>query len=381
MHHPNAGRWRARCRSIAMLDFLDSRAGETGRPADSGPRFSAAGSGHRNALEIPATAIMQIGASSCPLCHGARVRAFNAVAHDMPAGAPLLSVHECTACGLAWQFPRMRTDAESIAAQSHSYQEGTKDTYYDPERRRTIVAMEMGFLETFFDAPGSLLDVGAGDGTFIACAAARGWHCVGIDPAARPRSDFDSPANGGKCALICGTLQDLDQDARFDVLTLWDVIEHVDDPHGVLEAAIPLLKPTGVLIIETGNFQSVERVTGGPDWWCYAADHRWYFSPPTVRALADRCGMKHTAFSTRVLRPWWRGSNAFASPSYLQVLKKVIRAPHMAARAYDDFRTLRANASAWSDWGGLGIVAIAASRVPLEAKNTRCALLPLTRPT
>ena len=226
------------------------------------------------------------------------------------------------------------------------------------------MATELSFVEALFDAPGSLLDIGAGDGTFIAQAANRGWKCIGVDPAAS--QDAHSQMSGtGTCRLIKGTLSDLDPAQQFDAITFWDVIEHLDDPENVLRAAVPFLKEDGVLIIETGNYQSIGRIMSGPDWWAYAADHRWYFAPPNVRQLLIRVGLGHVALGNKVLRPWWRGKHSYSGPSRLRTLKRLVRSPLSAPSTIAQYRLLKKAAVDWKQWAGLDIIAMVASRHPL----------------
>jgi len=265
---------------------------------------------------------MDANPKSCPLCMSRRVAAFSAIPHDVPHGGVRLSLRECLDCGLAWQSPRYRTVEQSVERHLKKY-ETQKESYYDPDKRRAVAAMELDFVESFFDAPATLLDVGAGDGAFIAHAASRGWTCIGIDPSAK--QDVSLTASGpGTFRLVQGTLSDLVAEQKFDVITMWDVIEHVDDPEEVLRAAVPLLKDNGIFIVETGNFQSAERIIAGPNWWAYAADHRWYFSPPTIAQLLCRMGLEHSVMGKKA------GQELLHSP-YLVPKIKVVSAKSTVA--------------------------------------------------
>ena len=313
---------------------------------------------------------------SCPLCSAVEIRSFSAIPHDVSGYDALLSIKQCLSCALAWQHPRYRTADESVRSQQDRYAEQEKGSYYDPEKRRATVATEVSFVETLFDAPGSLLDIGAGDGTFIVQAASRGWKCIGVDPAAS--QDAHLPMSGtGTCKLVKGTLADLDPTQRFDAVTFWDVIEHLDDPESVLRAAVLFLKENGILIIETGNYQSIDRVMSGPDWWAYAADHRWYFAPPTVRQLLIRVGLGHVALGSKVLRPWWRGQHSYAGPSLLRTLKRLVRSPLSAATTIGQYTQLKKAAVDWKQWAGLGIIAMAASRYPMRDRKRGTELIAL----
>ena len=146
---------------------------------------------------------------------------------------------------------------KSVKILSRRYEEQEQGSYCDPQKRCATAAAELAFLETFAAAPGKLLDIGAGDGAFIAQAAGHGWECIGLDPAARRDPELRRSA-AGNFTLIQGTLKDLDPTQRFDAITMWDVIEHLDDPEDVLNTAVSFMEDSGILIVETGNYQSVE---------------------------------------------------------------------------------------------------------------------------
>ena len=314
---------------------------------------------------------------NCPFCSSAEINAFSVIPHDVQGAGSSLSIKECLNCGLAWQFPRFRTAAESVKILSRRYEEQEQGSYCDPQKRRAVSGVELEFLESFVEAPGKLLDIGAGDGTFVAQAAAHGWDCIGLDPAARQNPEL-RPSGPGSFTLIEGTLKDLDPAQRFDAITMWDVIEHLDDPADVLTNALPFLKDTGILIVETGNYQSVDRIVSGADWWAYMADHRWYFAPPTVHQLLKKFGLEYVALGPRVLRPWWNGRHSYDGPSKWRTLKKMVRHPLTGLQTVRQYKLLRTAAAHWNRWANLGIFAMVASRQPIRSYKGNGGLIDLS---
>ena len=108
-----------------------------------------------------------------------------------------------------------------------------------------------------------LLDVGCGSGDFLELASACGWKACGLDPdplaAAQARQRGLPVLNGGLQLLS-------DQEARFDVITLSHVIEHAHRPLHMLRDCHRLLKPGGLLWLETPNVGSYGHRRFGPDW-------------------------------------------------------------------------------------------------------------------
>jgi len=105
---------------------------------------------------------------------------------------------------------------------------------------------------------GTLLDVGCGDGAFLAQAQDCGWTVTGLDP------DPKAVANAARKGLTVhkgGMEVFAGQTALFDVITLNHVIEHVYEPANVLAACHALLRPGGQLWLETPNIDSLGH------WW------------------------------------------------------------------------------------------------------------------
>ncbi len=111
---------------------------------------------------------------------------------------------------------------------------------------------------------GRLLDVGCATGIFLNGMRQRGWHVEGLEPsphaAAYARQRFGLEVRE----------QSLEEsgfpDEQFDVLTLWDVLEHVPDPAIAIAEAARILRPGGWLVLSLPNPASWERRWFGPYW-------------------------------------------------------------------------------------------------------------------
>jgi len=107
---------------------------------------------------------------------------------------------------------------------------------------------------------GNLLDVGCAFGSFLRLAASRGWNVMGVEVSAyssqyaRETLGFD---------VYTGDLLHAPLDGRqFDLITFWDVIEHIRDVRGNLVRASELLRPGGFLIITTDNYRGLLSALG-----------------------------------------------------------------------------------------------------------------------
>jgi 2-polyprenyl-3-methyl-5-hydroxy-6-metoxy-1,4-benzoquinol methylase len=203
---------------------------------------------------------------------------------------------------------------------------------------------------------GSLLDVGAGMGYFVGAASAAGFDAVGVEPSRRGADAANARLERGR--VIQGTIDDLPAGATFDVITLWDVIEHVEMPMELIQQAAGRLSPGGWLVIETGNYQSNDRIKNGTSWWAFHPEHRWYFAPPVIEGLMRRAGLTGIVHADTVFRPGYQPTGD-RRPSPIGLLRKTLRTPWRALRHAAEFAALRAAARRWPDWVGLPIFTLA----------------------
>ncbi len=135
---------------------------------------------------------------------------------------------------------------------------------------------------------GLLLDVGCGNGRFLKLASEMGWVVEGID--LDPIAVETARTLG--FSVRCGTIEVLnDASERYDVITLSHVIEHVYDPLGLLRDLCRLLKPGGVLWLETPNLNSLGHARFGPAWrGLEPPRHLVLLNPESLTDLIKRAG-------------------------------------------------------------------------------------------
>ena len=124
---------------------------------------------------------------------------------------------------------------------------------------RDLTAQRLALITRYRDIQDcNLLDIGAGTGQFILAAKQQGAHAVGIEPS-QLRRDY-ALANSA-LSLHPETVESPFWQAAyreyFHIITLWDVIEHVNFPVETLSRAVSLLKPGGLLLLETPDRQAL----------------------------------------------------------------------------------------------------------------------------
>jgi 2-polyprenyl-3-methyl-5-hydroxy-6-metoxy-1,4-benzoquinol methylase len=259
----------------------------------------------------------------CPFCGGHRLRFFE---EKDSTGPNILSIVECKVCLVAWQLPKKTSRRDSLSFFNKQYSDSEKGVseYFNEEQRKKTAALEMSFVRSLRSGPGSLLDVGAGMGFFVSEAIANGWQAIGVEPAAEGVAKAKSLGND---AILNCALSGLTDGRKFDIVTLWDVIEHVNDPLSFLEEASRRVQENGYLIIECINYQSADVIEYLENHWIWQLDHMWYLTPPVLETLLRQIGFNKFVYADRVFRADYKAGGK-RKPSLLGFVKKVIRRPH-----------------------------------------------------
>lgn len=134
---------------------------------------------------------------------------------------------------------------------------------------------------------GTILDLGAGTGGFLARAKDRNWEIYGVEPSEAAR----------ELALKKGISLFVEtkgyQSKSFDVITLWHVLEHVPDLEEQIMELKRLLKDEGLLVIAVPNFKSYDAKKYGENWAAYDVPrHLWHFSRTAVQKIFGRYGFQ-----------------------------------------------------------------------------------------
>lgn len=192
----------------------------------------------------------------------------------------------CTSCGLQFVSPRPRP--ELVLA---SYAAGSDEVFVSQ-----AAAREQTFDRSFSligrHAPrlGSLLDIGTAAGSFLHVAQRRGWRVAGCEPNhwlrewARTHYGLD---------LRPGTVFDQGYaDGLFDVVTLWDVLEHTPDPKRVVRECHRILKPGGLFVVNYPDSGSWIARVMGRRWVMLVSGHLYFFTRTTIRRLLSDEGFE-----------------------------------------------------------------------------------------
>ena len=192
----------------------------------------------------------------------------------------------CRKCGLQYLTPRLKSDVILTG-----YSEGTDENFIsqNPGRERTF-AKSLHLIERLVPQKGRILDIGTAGGAFLGVAKRRGWEVAGSEPN-RWMAEWGGEHYG--IEIQPGTLFDMDlPDAYFDVVTLWDVLEHTPDPRAVLTECRRVLKPDGLLIVNYPDINSLIARLMGRKWVFLISVHLYFFTIDTIRQMLEQTGFE-----------------------------------------------------------------------------------------
>jgi 2-polyprenyl-3-methyl-5-hydroxy-6-metoxy-1,4-benzoquinol methylase len=211
------------------------------------------------------------------------------------------SVLRCLDCGLVFVTPRLAPDAlQSVYGERYWKSDSPKTQGYSD-----YAADEPLYLKTFRRRLGALrlpagrklkvLDVGCAAGFFLRVMREQGHDVYGVELSAAIAQH--AKHHLGDERIHVGTLDTLPADrfgaGSFDLITMWDVVEHVTDPQALLRQAKSLLSPEGSLLIETQNVDSAFAVMLGRRWHHYKhQEHLYHFNPQTIQRLLEQTGFE-----------------------------------------------------------------------------------------
>lgn len=209
-------------------------------------------------------------------------------------GREKLDVYGCLKCGLGFS-PHNLSERELC----DFYAVQPKDEEYlsqEPGRRKAFRKI-LNRIEKICRRKGKIFDFGAGPGFFLDEAKRSGWDIYGCETSEWARVFAKERL---KIDLLDGNDLDNFPDGFFDVVTLFDVIEHLASPGDLLKLAGGKLKPGGLLVITTPRFESFTRKVLGPRWHFMFPAHLWYFTKISLKVLLDDAGFELVSFQWQV---------------------------------------------------------------------------------
>ena len=256
--------------------------------------------------------IMCTPAPTCVAC-GSNGQVVYTDLRDSLFGSPgNWSLRRCY-CGLSWLDPQPRVDEiYKLYAEYYTHNSSAEGQYHGKGAtailKRTLAILfwwkQAVFQTDLFHLqgmkPGNLLEVGCGNGDFLAAAVRSGWQAFGIDFDEKAIAAARARMIPGLKAAVGDIYSHKLSDDAFDAIVMNNVIEHLPDPPRVFAACHRLLKKGGRLVMITPNIDALGLTVYGRHWrGLEIPRHLYIFNNKTLRTFAKKAGFRQiTAFSS-----------------------------------------------------------------------------------
>jgi 2-polyprenyl-3-methyl-5-hydroxy-6-metoxy-1,4-benzoquinol methylase len=206
------------------------------------------------------------------------------------------SIYHCDNCSL--EQTDLKEDYSQFLQRQYSKEyftgDETRNAYTDYKKSKPLITKNMmKYIRELKKVKpgGKLLDIGCALGYFVEIAQSNGYDAHGIDPSEYAIKEASSQV---KDKLQQGTLDTVNlPDNSFDIITMLDVFEHLNDPESELKEISRILKPDGIILIATGDAGSLAAKILNRKWTFYnPPQHLFYFNHQNINTI-----LKKSSFS------------------------------------------------------------------------------------
>ena len=225
----------------------------------------------------------------CQVCNSAKHRTLFRTRDYDSGGKTVFNVVKCDKCGFIYLNPQ---PDDKMLSKFYVFDYYGNQSFF----HKIFVFINQFIIKNKADLilkkkKGKILDVGCGDGDFLKFMKDHGWGTYGIEPSSSGAKLAKGKLNG----KIYNTVLEKAKFPNnfFDAVTIWHVLEHVDNPGKMIKEVERIMKRNGLLIIAVPNIGSIQAKIGGKKWFHLDVPrHLHHFSTKTLKALMKSNGFK-----------------------------------------------------------------------------------------
>jgi len=238
-----------------------------------------------------------INIEKCPLCGSVKLKP-KFVCTDYFVSKENFELYSCLDCGFLFtqNFPSGDTigryyEASEYVSHSDTKQGIANKLYHAVRKYMLLKKVKLVSLRSGKQT-GKVLDIGCGTGYFLNVAKQKGWETMGIEKSEPARKIAMN--RFGLTVKSEAELYNLPQES-FDIITLWHVLEHLENLCEMMDIIHRLLLPNGIAVIAVPNCSSYDAQHYQTYWAGYDVPrHLWHFTPQTMNLLTNKSNFQIT---------------------------------------------------------------------------------------
>ena len=229
----------------------------------------------------------------CPLCGQDRAREWLRAPDRFHGRQETYILVRCPACSLVW-LSQPPPPGEMHLHYTDAYDRlisaaGQDSPHRWRERKKTLAQ---------YKHSGALLDLGCSSGSFLQSLPSESWKLYGVEMSAD--SARSAEASTGAKVFVGEILDASFPPESFDVITCFDVLEHLYEPRKIMARVAEWLKPGGIFYVLVPNVDSAEARVFGSYWHGLELPrHLFHYSPASLKFLAESAGLRELSLETR----------------------------------------------------------------------------------
>ncbi len=247
------------------------------------------------------------------------------VVKDHAVSQESFSISKCSDCHFLFTNPRPNQEHISQYYESKNYishqdaSSNLTNVVYKLVRKITL-KQKVGWINEFPKTKGRLLDFGCGTGYFLKAAEKDGWKVTGFEP----NPTASAIARNKQKLTVYAETSALENEKKFDAITLFHVLEHVHDLEGTLQFLINKLKQRGNLYIAVPNSNAYDAALYKENWASLDVPrHLYHFTTETMERLAKTNNLKIKAVKPMLFDSYYV---SILSESYINNQNKIFNA-------------------------------------------------------
>jgi 2-polyprenyl-3-methyl-5-hydroxy-6-metoxy-1,4-benzoquinol methylase len=194
------------------------------------------------------------------------------------------SVVTCNRCSMHFIPPYFRKKITYTGYKNEAVTEAVRkgNNWVKIQRHK----LRFKFIQKFIKK-GKLFDLGAGWGHFMLAGKELGYDVYGVEISEQP---YQYCVNDLKLPVDHIDFFEMDESKKFDIITMWDVLEHIDKADEFLAKCSKLTTPDGFLVLQVPQIDSYLAKRQGDNWKMMGLDHVNYFGKKTIRQILEKNG-------------------------------------------------------------------------------------------